>query len=275
MKKINLVLLLIILAFTGCTQSNQASESGDELTNEAVISNSEIQQVFEHLDPDAYVLKTLLPEDGGSDCRLIEVATNKELTRFFVDGIRGEEACTIIGYWGRTLFAQVLPEVTGYMGFYSPYFNFQSINVDTGEVEDLGFFIGWVDQGQLQHQGAFSTNDGTPRALVLHDFAAGKQVSFEVSETFNDLGSPFLNTDDSIVVFTAVESDNTSDFPTLLSTSIFIGNVETGLVEEIYSYEGSLDLTGWHEKEVEFDEDGQTCSIDQKGLNKECQPLSE
>ena len=110
--------------------------------------------------------------------------------------------------------------------------------------------------------------------MVLHDFAASKQVSFVVPQTFDDLGSPFLNTDDSLVVFSAVESDDTSDFPTLLSTSIFIGDVETGLVKEIYSYKGSLDLTGWSGEEIEFHEDSQVCSLDQEGLNKECQPLS-
>jgi hypothetical protein len=271
MKKIHLTLLLTILAFTACTQSSQVSGSSDVLTDETLIPDPEIEQVSEPLNPDDYVLETLLPEEGGSDCRLIEVATNKELASLFVDGIRGEDACKIIGFWGRTLFAQVLPDSVDFMGFYSPQFNFHSIDVDTGEVEDLGYFIGWVDQGNAEHKGAFSTDGGAIDSLIFNDFVNDKKVAFVVPEIFDQLGSPYLNVDETIVVFSAVESDYTTDFPTLLSTSIFIGDIETGLVKEIYSYNGRLNLSGWLGEEIEFNENGQTCSLDQEGLNKECQ----
>lgn len=222
------------------------------------------------INPDDYVLRTLMPDEGGSDCHLIEVSTDKEIASFFADGVRGEEACKIIGFWDRTLFAQISPDDLGYMGFYEPYFRFYGIDIDTGQVDELGYLIDWVDNGglqHLQHKGAFSIESND---LILRDFVTGKKITFVIPETFADKGSPFTNEDDSMVVFSAVVGDYSQEFPAVLSTSIFVGNVNTGLAEEIYSYDGWLYLTGWAGEDIEFSENGQVCYLSKDGSDKRC-----
>src|SRR3989338_11026523 len=95
-----ILILLVSMALSAC-QSAEVLENG------------------EFIDPSAYTLETVLPDEGGSECHLIEVATEEELESFFVDGIRGEEACRIIGFLDRTVFAQVTPDdFDGGGGFY-------------------------------------------------------------------------------------------------------------------------------------------------------------
>ena len=246
-------LLVSVLVLAGCQ-----SEGGPD--------------ILDAINPDAYALETLMPENGGSDCRLIEVASDKEVAGFFVDGIRGEEACRMIGFWDRTVFAQVTPDdFDGGGGFYDPMFTFYSIDVDTGEVEDLGYFISWTDSGSLQHKGAFST-DGSADALVLYDFDAGGKITFVIPEMFSDVGLPFTSNDASQVVFSAAIGEMLpgEEWPTLFGMSIFMGDVNTGLAEEIYNYEGWLYLAGWSGERIKFSEEGKTCYLNKDGTDKLC-----